>query len=454
LHIAVINLHSSRNLGDAAITVEMLSQLQANFPGADISLVLNDPASHPQTTHLKTVGSFKTWTLKIDKNRREIWRVWAAPFQLLIAAVALITNRLWKKSLFLTRNQAKRRLLQTYFSADLVIGCGGQVLATKRRLAISFYWIAFSILFAHWLGKPIYMFPQTIGPLVAWHHRVITNFILKRTRLIMVRDRDQSLKTVVEPALLEKTIVLPDAAFGLPGRSPAEGWHVLSRFGLGPAEGTPTIGMTLMNWSGMNVNFKSDQQEQYETAVVRLIHYIVNDLNGRVFLLGQVIGPSLTEDDRIVARKVIERTGLPSPDLVLIEDLTDLDDLMCVYAALDLLVGTRMHSTIMTLVSGVPVCAIGYLVEKTSGSLRWVGLQDFVCDINHISGETLIALFERTWQARRETRAQLARIMPAVSAEARRAGQLIAADWELLQKHGHSGQEKGRSMLKLGDYNS
>jgi colanic acid/amylovoran biosynthesis protein len=373
---------------------------------------------------------------------------------MLIALVALMSYRLWKKPIFLTRNQAKRQLLQTYFSADIVIGCGGQVLATKRRLAISFYWIAFSILFAHWLGKPIYMFPQTIGPLATWHHQVITNFILAQTRLIMLRDRDQSLEIVTAPSHLKKTVILPDAAFGLPGRSPAEGWQVLSRFGIQPAEEIPTIGMTLMNWSGMNVNFRSVQQEQYEKAVVHLIRHIVVRLKGRVFLFGQVIGPSVAEDDRIAAARVMEQTGLHPPQVILVKELTDLDDLMCAYATLNLLVGTRMHSNIMALVSGVPVCAIGYLIKKTSGSLRWVGLEEFVCDINGISGEKLISLFERAWQARNETQVRLAQVMPAVSGKARRAGQLIAEDWESLQNQPRPRQGKVRPTLKMGGNNS
>lgn len=434
MKITILNLHSSRNLGDAAITYEMVSQLQKNFPNATIHLVLNDPSSHPQSQTVKTVGSFKTWLLKMDQNRRELWQPWTTPIQLAIALAALITYRLRLKPLFLTTEPDKRALLQTFFSTDIFVGCGGQVLATKRWFAFSFYWITFAMLYACWLGKPVYLFPQTVGPLAARHHRWIINYILNKSRLIMVRDGGMSLRLVESLAHSEKIFVLPDAAFGLPGHSSADGWKVLGRFGLNSVKDVPTIGMTVMNWSGLNINFSEAEQTQYESAVARLIEYIVNELKGRVFIFGQVIGPSLNEDDRVMARKIVEKAQVQPEKACLIDDLTDIDDLVAAYACLDLLVGTRMHSTIMALISGVPVCAIGYQVEKTRGTLRWVGLENFVCDIRAVTPDSLINLFEQAWQARSETRAHLTQILPTLAREAQRPGKLIAEDWARLQQ--------------------
>jgi len=432
LHITVINLHSSHNLGDAAITLEMIQQLQENFPTAQMTLVMNDPISHPAETNMEVVGSFKTWVLALDKQRREIWKVWSFPWQLLIALVALVTYRYLGRPLFLTRNPEKQRLLQTYFDTDLVISCGGQVLATKRWWAISFYWIVFSTLYAYWLGKPIYMFPQTIGPVATWHHRVLINFVLSRTRLIMVRDKNLSTKIMTAPDLAAKVITLPDAAFGLKGRTAAQGWAFLQKFGLYPQANTPTIGLTLMNWAGLNVTFQAKHQHEYEMAVAELLQYIVRDLHGRAFLFGQVTGPSIKEDDREVAKRVMARSGLSAPDVVLL-DISTVDDMLTAYATLDMLIGTRMHSTIMALVSQIPVCAIGYMAAKTEGSLQWAGLGEAVCSINNLTAAQLIAFFQTWWSRQPQTKQHLAQTIPLVAQQAKLAGKAIAEDWLKLQ---------------------
>ena len=45
IRILLINVHSSYNAGDTALTQAAIDQLYANFPNCQISLVANDPES-------------------------------------------------------------------------------------------------------------------------------------------------------------------------------------------------------------------------------------------------------------------------------------------------------------------------------------------------------------------------------------------------------------------------
>lgn len=427
MHILIINLHSSANLGDAAITTEMVRQFKETFPAAKITLAFNDPKSHPSNDQTETIGTFRSWVLSINEHRQETWHIWRFPFQLLIAFVALITHRWFGQAMYLTQCNKKRQLMEAYFEADMVVGCGGQVLSTKRRLAVSFYWIVFSTLYGYWAGKPVYMYPQTIGPVVHWHHKTVINYLIKRVRLVMARDN--TYKTVLSPTMQAKTILLPDAAFGLHPKTSHEGWTLLASSNVQPNPSKPTVGMTVMNWVDQDASFSQAQQDRYDEAIVQLLRHIVHDLGGRVFMFGQVTGPTEREDDRLIAKKLMAKAGLEFPDVVLFEKLTTIESLLTAYATLDMMVGTRMHSTIMSLVSRIPVCAISYL-NKAKSTFELVGLSAYAtCDIRTITTDQLITMFDHAWKDRLETKHYLEQRIPELAQMAQSAPELIKQDW-------------------------
>lgn len=427
----MINLHSSKNLGDAAITDETVRQLRANFPDARITLAMNDPSSHPGGENLNIVGSFKSWIYSIDEDRQEHWHVPAFPYHLFCAVAALITHRLFRRPLFLTRDPDKIQLLRAYFDADLVISCGGNVLYTKRHLAGSFFWIVFSTLFAYYAGKPLYMFPQSVGPFANPLHRRLARFVLSQMRVILVRD-ELSLRLVKTMALPDVPCQqVPDAAFGLrPGALPTDAaW--LRRSEELRRTGTPQVGITTINWGGQNPRF--DGQVRYEEVLIELIRYITAEMGGHVFLFNQVLGPSLAEDDSRIARRLLDRMTANSSRVTYVDAIHSPAQLMAAYGCMDFVVGTRMHSNIFALCAGVPVIAIGYM-SKTRGIMRSLGLEEWACDIETINGPDLMALFRRGWEKHQETAAYLQTCMPEVRKAAKRAGSLIARDWRVLQE--------------------
>jgi len=429
MNILIINLHSSLNLGDAAIMEETLRQLRVVLPDAHFTLATNNPDTHVQyAAQASVVGTFKSWVYRVDRDKQIRYNLLAIPLALTTAVVAGLTFRFFGRPLYLTRDPEKRRLMEAYFSADLVVNSGGHILTTLRRAAFSYVIIALSSLYAPLVGKPLYMFPQTIGPFHARPHRWLAEAVLRHTRIVLVRDQELFDEAIRSSAIRRKTLCLPDAAFGLAPGDQERGWEILHEIGIEPMPHMPTVGMTVLQWGEIRRSF--EHQSEYEQAMVSLMRYIVREMDGRVLLFGQGLGPSYMEDDRLLARRLRDKADLPPDRAVVIGHVKTPRGLVDVYSTLDILVGTRMHSSIMAMVSNVPVLAVAYTLKKHRGVFRGIGMERWVCDIETINGDRLIEAFRQAWAARKETRRHLARTIPAVRQAALQASHLIAADWE------------------------
>jgi colanic acid/amylovoran biosynthesis protein len=387
---------------------------------------MNDPTSRPEERSVSVVSSFKSWLYTIDENRRERWRAWAAIWYLVSTLVTLLAFRLWRRPVYLDRNPDHQRLMDAYFSADLVISCGGILLQTKRWLAISFIWIVYSMAYAVWAGKPLYMMPQSVGPLSAGYHRWLARAILSQMRVLLLRERI-SLKYVEELGVMgNPRYVVPDVAFGFPTGDLAEGEALLEGCGVDLSRASPKVGITLINWAAQNPHFH--HQEAYEAAIERLINHIVTGLDGYVVLLSQVVGPSRAEDDRVVARRVYERVKHRGSQVTMIAHSLSAYQIKALFSHMDLLIGTRMHSVILAISARVPTIAVAYQA-KTRGTMRELGMEEWVRDIEQVEAADMTALFSRAWEARHQTRMHLERTVPVIAKRAQQAGSLIAQDW-------------------------
>lgn len=424
VEILVINLHSSRNAGDAALTKMAIQQLRAAFPEARITLAMNDPSSH--TGPERVVGSFLHWSKRLDSDRRSRWRWTAIPDLVLNSLVPLIGLRWLGAPLWLTESLERRGLIKAYFDADLVVSCPGNFLLSSGRIGIPFLIAVYQMAFAYLAGKPFYTFPQTIGPLHRWWERLLVRWVVSKARLVELRE-PLSLELLRRTQVpVDRCLVLPDIAFGLEGRSAEDALRFLKESGIDIETDRPLLGITLLNWGAQNIRFK--RQQDYEDAVVQAIGKFLKRHGGKAILFSQVCGPSVAEDDRVPARRVAARLRKLGEKVVVIDSIVEPSLLKACYGMMDLFIGTRMHSNIFALSSGVPVLAIGYLF-KTRGIMKSVGLQQWVIDIDQINGANLSNRLELAWKQRAETRKQIACTMPEIIERADRAAQYIAHDF-------------------------
>lgn len=419
--ILIINVHSSRNAGDAALTLVTLEQLKQHFPHCHFVLAMDDPQSH--SGEGQAVESFSSWVKKGDE-----WRIGSLVWLIPGSIIPILTHRLFGKAVFAFTPKGWRVLLQAYIQAHMIVSKPGGFLYSSGRgvnLVISLYAMALGLL----AGKPVYVFPQSIGPFSRrWEH-LLAKWVLKRVRVVMARE-PISLRQLQSWGLTSRCCyLLPDPAFAFSGApvSAAEEW--LRSHGIRLAQDGPLLGMTVIDWRAQNPHF--GLQARYEAACVGALRFFVEQYGGKAFLFPQAWGPSASQDDRIPARRIAGQLGDLAHSVLVIEEPLSPDLLKSVYGLMDLFVGTRMHSNIFALSQGIPVIAIGYQ-HKTQGIIRMIGLDRWVIDIQQVSEQTLIEMLNELWKEQNVVRARLKQIIPTLVQQAKQAGAIVAADFSLL----------------------
>ncbi len=296
--ILLINVHSSCNAGDAALTEVTLEQLQANIPAAKITLSMDDPASHSGDGAV--VESLFTWIKQPEGGGRGRWKLaslfWLAPGTLL----PILTARISGRPFFRLTPPAWRSTLNAYLQADLVVSKPGGFLYSSG-LGLSLLVSLYTMILALAAGKPLYLFPQSIGPFRRGWERWLVRQVLSRARLIMVREEISILELAACGLSRERVQLMPDVAFAFRGAPPAEAaaWRPDLRSFI--ESRCPLLGITAINWGAQNPTFQ--HQEAYESACAAAARYFIEKIHGRVIFFPQVWGPFEAQDDRVSARR-------------------------------------------------------------------------------------------------------------------------------------------------------
>ncbi len=418
MKILVINLHSSANAGDHVLTEETVRQLQEAFPGAALTLAMNDPASYEGTA--TTVGSFMTW---IKPARR--WHWWHAPASLVFPIVGALGYRLAGLRALRLVPGRYRALLQAYCAADLVVSSAGNFLYSSGHVGLPFLIAILTMAYALLVGKPLYNMPQTVGPLRRRRERLLVRWIVRRMPLFFVRDAISQQQLEAAGAWHQGCQLMPDLAFAVPRARGGEGEALLRRHGIVPGA-TPLLGVTLINWGAQNIQFRG--QEAYEYAVAAALRAFVTREAGRCVLFAQVRGPTDAEDDRVPARRVRNMLADLGPAVVLVEEDADAATLKSAYGCMDIFMGSRLHSNIFALTEFVPVLTIQYQ-PKSRGVMRMLALEEWVVEIERVTSQELGVLLERLWQNREALVAHIQQQLAPVVNEAGQVGARIASHY-------------------------
>ncbi|MBW7883455.1 MAG: polysaccharide pyruvyl transferase family protein [Caldilineaceae bacterium] len=428
MNILITNVHSARNAGDSVLLEATLAELRAVFPGATITIAMNDPKSYRPRHDERVVAAFMDW-FKATSAGTGAWRlgrVLLAPWLLGQSLVVALTQRWWGRPAALPRSGARRELLLAYCQADLVVSCPGNFFLSGSGIGIPLLLAILALAYGWLAGKPLYMMQQTIGPLRRRRDQLAVRWVLERVRIVLLRD-EVSRATLTEIGLEHPSChVLPDLAFLYQGGGDVRPFAAT----LAPRNERPFLGMTVINFGAHNRFFR--HQARYEAAVAAAICTFLRRHGGTVFLFPQVHGPTYAEDDRPPARRVAALAGDLAANVVVIEDEWPASPLQAAYGQMDLFLGTRLHSNIFALTAGTPVLPIAYQY-KTHGVMQTLGLDHWVLDIDSVDAQQLTERLEQLWQQRAELRAYLATTIPAIQQQARLAAQWIRRDFELVR---------------------
>ncbi|MGE5148415.1 MAG: polysaccharide pyruvyl transferase family protein, partial [Candidatus Eiseniibacteriota bacterium] len=375
----VVSNTAALNGGDAAILYATIDILRRAF-GDTLEVTAADMQADAAARHHPG--------LRFQPTLYNAVTAWAGrgaarkPALLLVLAIAALGR-------FLPGRLARRLLprplrlaLDTFAAADAVVSAGGTYLVPHYELTPKLY--DFLVTLA--LGRPLILFTQSLGPFDGLSQRRLLRFILRRARLILVRD-ERSVGHLRALGVAANVRVAADAAFALAAEAPAA-----RRPDRLPR--APRIAISVRDWP----HFQGDAQAgmaRYRAAVAAFAAALAGRGAEITFVSTcQGIADYWTDDSRVAERIA----GLVPADrrarITVDRDFRTPDALIGCLAGFDLVVATRMHAAILALCAGTPVLAIAYEF-KTRQLFARLGLDDLTLDADGLTGDSLIETFDR-----------------------------------------------------------
>jgi colanic acid/amylovoran biosynthesis protein len=426
--ILIINVHSTQNAGDAALLTMAVRLLRAAFPGACITVAMNLPDASLSSQGHASMRILPSFMAHLGYGAREggiVRRLWAGIRILVTSLAAGLAYRSRRRLPGWVRGKLGD-LLSAYAQAGLIVSCPGNIFATRSRFGLPFLLSALTVAYASLLGKPLYVLPQSIGPLTMGWQRALVRQVYSSARIIQVRE-PVSFRLGLQIGLPAVRLrLIPDPALVLPVAPSDQVASARARLGI--PHDRPMLGVTAIN--RLISRHDAADWDRYESAMAHALRTFLQRYGGSVIFCPQVTGPSQREDDRVAARRIATRMGNPN-GVVLVDEPLSPELLKGLYGLMDLFVATRLHSGIFAVGMRVPTLLIEYLA-KTRGLAELMGLEEWRLDLSEISDHLLWNRLEALWLRRTAVRQHLSRMLPPLEQQALLAGQLIAEDF-----HGH-----------------
>jgi colanic acid/amylovoran biosynthesis protein len=392
MNVLITHVYSQKNRGDAAILDVLYHEILSIFPKANVTVMTMEATPHlsfaPQA---RVFPSFFYQAV----YRATGWLRAITVFHVLTSTLLWsLVYRLTKIQLDVLLTANVRKLMPFYVHADLVIGVGGGYITAKPSLqsTIALILVLHDFFISTLLSKKVVLYSQSIGPFSTKFQKWLASFVLKRVDCIFVRE-DISMRLLQELGIdQQKYERAADAGFLFKGESEKLGRAYLQQSGVDTSK--TLIGVTARQW------LPDRQQKNYELALSQFIDSVTREKNTEVILIAQVSSTEHNDNDQLVNERIFSQLTHPK-QVTMLDGTFSHREIKAVYANLDYLVGTRMHSCIFALTSFVPVLAIEY-EHKTRGIMSDLHLSQWTLKIEEVRYANLTDLFEKLRQKRSE----------------------------------------------------
>jgi len=334
------------------------------------------------------------------------------------------SNHLGRARLAAAAGLRGNEVVRAVTDADLVLDASGGDSFTDLYGAARFRQIVAPKQIALDLGRPLVLLPQTYGPFAQASSRRLARRVIGGAHLAYARDPDSYVRLQellgdrFDPARHRLGV---DLAFGLAPKAPT-GLEPAVERALAERGAQPLIGL---NVSGLIANRPQSAEARfglacdYRALLRELLLWVLEQTDARLLLIPHVHAPEgHYESDLDASRALLQ--GLPpgaarsaAKRVTIVTQPLDARELKWLIAQTDWFCGTRMHSTIAALSSGVATTALAYSL-KTRGVFATCAMADAVVDLREVTGAEALATVLRHWDRRHDDAAALARHLPSV----------------------------------------
>jgi colanic acid/amylovoran biosynthesis protein len=311
------------------------------------------------------------------------------------------------------------RLLREYVETDVIVDISGDSFSDDYGTLQSIS-VCSSLLPAIFLGKPVCIYPQSIGPFKSKLTRLIAHFTLNKVKFIIAREKiteDYLRKLAVKAPVY----LAPDISFLLHPAHEEVIKEMLRKENINK-NGRPLIGMSISQ-SIARFAKSEDRYDWYIESMSLATEHLVGKLGAIVMFVPEVIGPGEVFDDRVMCRLILEKAKCKGKVLCITSEYQP-EELRGLIGQCELFIGARMHANIAALSMCVPTIAIAYS-HKTQGIMKMLGMDKYVLDFRNMTVEQLVSKISDAWENREEIRAELARRIPQVKEQALLSGELV-----------------------------
>lgn len=405
------------NLGVSALSAAIVSSLLDRRWRLGITLL-----DHGSGVRDARLGAFES-TRRFELCGARFTRRWHRPESLARIRIAARLGGLL--------NPAARRIL----AANAVLDISGGDSFTDLYGAWRFRQVTLPKLIALENRIPLILFPQTYGPFRTAKAQRVAQQITRGAAMAWARDarsfnilRDLLGPDHFDPARHRLGV---DVAFALPAHEaqgdrlppPMREWLATGR-----DREQPLVGL---NISGLIWHDPASARDRYglhadyrEAIIGLLVRLLCDSARPRILLVPHVLTPEgHYESDPHACRLAMQAALDRHPDAVdriaIVPPDFDACEMKWIISRGDWFCGTRMHSTIAALSSGVPAAAIAYS-DKTLGVFETCGQGAHVHDPRMLDTAELVEQVLSSWQARSTARSSLRSHLPSVLEQAQR----------------------------------
>lgn len=396
----------SGNLGVNALAASTVAAIQDSFPGARVFFLDygKSPARYQVrhdggVTEVELVNLRFSWRVYLRNN---IARLIATTLLLRLLPAPRLRERLIRQNLYLSRIQ----------SADIVGSLAGgdsfSDIYGLRRL----WYVGLPQLLVLFLGKPLVILPQTLGPFETRIARTLATFILRHAEQVFARD-EQSLEAV-RPLMGDRASrarLAFDMAFLLEPIAPVEKPEWLRK----TSQSCPRVGVNvsgLLYHGGYSRDNMFGLKADYRELVRSIVRYFLEEEGAEVVLVPHVFGNEADLDSDSGACAEIHADFIRQhPQRVhLLRETYDQHEIKFLIGQCSFFLGSRMHACIAALSQCVPAVGLAYS-GKFAGVLGSVGVENLVVDLRRCGAEDVLSRIRRAYFRRADTsRALVARI--------------------------------------------
>lgn len=391
------------SLSVSAVDVSAVRKLNLSLD-AVLPTLVDIPYKTADSLAKKSGISRKTFRYKILMIASFIYMF----IQTTLAVISTLFTRLGLRAFY--RNEVFTNIK----NSDLVISCSDELfkeVASLLPMSIPWMLTYWSMLYqrtlevsiAKFIGKPIVLFPNSVGPFRTWVGRFLCNMALNNCEYVLVRE-PVSFEIVNSLGIRSRKILTADMALlfkSTQDKIPESFPH-------------PAIGVC----AGVYANsLSSEGVHNYILEHAKALDAAIDKYGFNVVFLPHYIS-GFEYDDLEISELILRQ--MKNKDDTRIVNASNIDEFKSSLNCMDMIITSKMHPGVLGVSGYVPTLSIAY-DHKQTGFFRQLGMADCAIHISDASSETIMSKIDFIWNDRKRIAASLRTRVPELQESIKKA---------------------------------